>query len=178
VATRGGNQFDVLLASRSSSSSVEGSLRIPQLAILPTKFRKLVWVKRNVFVIVQTGGDEEGTSDTPDIKKDDYGGVRFIINHILYKEQVKHLRSEGLWPAEDPEFAVDPGESTDDEAGIMTPRAIQNSVVADDGILYGYEENSDDEDDDGDVFVNTNRIGNLTVQDSSSDDSDGELEGS
>jgi hypothetical protein len=41
VATRGGNQFDILL-----STTVE-KVRSPQLALfLPTKFHKLVWVKR------------------------------------------------------------------------------------------------------------------------------------
>ena len=31
----------------------------PQLAFLPTKFRKLVWIKRNDFVIVECGDEEE-----------------------------------------------------------------------------------------------------------------------
>ena len=46
VATRGGNQFDIILA------STEGGGNNPSgLAILPTKFHKLVWVKRNDYVI-------------------------------------------------------------------------------------------------------------------------------
>jgi len=52
VATRGGNQFDILLpidAKDADAQQPQG-----QLAILPTKFNKLVWVKRNDFVIVET----------------------------------------------------------------------------------------------------------------------------
>ena len=49
VATRGGNQFDIILAGTASTNV---------LAILPTKFHKLVWVKRNDYVIVETGFDD------------------------------------------------------------------------------------------------------------------------
>mmetsp|Transcript_7181 Transcript_7181/g.15675 ORF Transcript_7181/g.15675 Transcript_7181/m.15675 type:complete len:309 (-) Transcript_7181:169-1095(-) len=64
VGTRGSNQFEIILSLPSSSSVStlnHGSdmKRIPKLAILPTKFRKLVWVKRNDFVIVRCGDDEE-----------------------------------------------------------------------------------------------------------------------
>lgn len=75
VGTRGSNQFEIILSladpssfpSSSSSAAVQStstaiggeSKRLPKLAILPTKFRKLVWVKRNDFVIVRCGDDEE-----------------------------------------------------------------------------------------------------------------------
>ena len=166
VATRGSNQFDILLACSNPST---GS-RTPQLAILPTKFRKLVWVKRNDFVIVQTG-DEEGSaseSEERDGAKKDNGGIRYIINHILYKDQVKHLRSKGLWPDNDPEFSDDPRLLKEDEnAGI-----VNQKLVADDGIVYEHGAYSDDDDIEGEIFVNTNRIANLAVQDSSSESDD------
>ena len=77
VATRGGNQFDIVVASSSSLSSDKNkngtedatttttttTTRTPQLALLPTKFRKLVWLKRNDFVIVQTGGASADKDD-------------------------------------------------------------------------------------------------------------------
>jgi translation initiation factor IF-1 len=87
VATRGGNQFDVLVAGGDT----------PRLAILPTKFHKLIWVKRGDFCIVRTG-DESA-------KEDECSGVRYLITHVLYKDQVKHLKSKKLWP-DDEQFAT------------------------------------------------------------------------
>ena len=172
VATRGGNQFDILLALPADSKKTDGP-RIPQLAILPTKFRKLVWVKRSDFVIVQTGGDDEDVAELEpndvDKRKKDKGGVRYIINHILYKEQVKHLRSEGLWPSTDPEF--DSIAPKDIESSTATGFQPGEKRVSDDGIVYEYGGDYDDDNADADLFINTNRIRNLALQDSSSDES-------
>ena len=176
VATRGGNQFDIILASEASSSEGNRS----GLAILPTKFHKLVWVKRNDYVIVQTGIDkppdeeaegeaaedqiaEASTSDDPN-----ESGIRFIINHILYKDQVKHLLSKGLWPKHDPEFS---SETTGNSSSEPEPSN-------DDGIVYNTEDNYDDGivyteydmNNDDDLFVNTNRIARLEIQDSESEE--------
>lgn len=61
------------------------------LALLPTKFRKLIWVKRGDHLIVS------GTSHDFLTAAGDKGKVRFMVEHILYKDQVKHLKAEGLW---------------------------------------------------------------------------------
>ena len=179
VATRGGNQFDIILASEASSSEGNRS----GLAILPTKFHKLVWVKRNDYVIVQTGidkpPDDEAEGDTAEDQErqttdnntsDDpnESGIRFIINHILYKDQVKHLLSKGLWPKHDPEFS---SETTGNSSSGPEPSN-------DDGIVYNTEDNYDDGivyteydmDNDDDLFVNTNRIARLEIQDSESEE--------
>ena len=183
VATRGGNQFDIILASSKGSDAGNQS----GLAILPTKFHKLVWVKRNDFVIVQTGvdkqeADEENSTGKPEDQEGDSKenkssddanetGIRFIINHILYKDQVKHLISKGLWPKHDPEFsetgsanngpATDPNTKTDDD-GVF--HNTEDSY--DDGIVYAeYDMDNDD-----DLFVNTNRIARLEIQDSESEE--------
>lgn len=147
VATRGGNQFDIILPLDNS----------PQLAMLPTKFRKLVWLKRNDFVIVQTGGGvtDDATHDT--------GGIRYIINHILYKEQVKHLRQKGLWPNDDSNFA----EGNLDEIDLAATRKTDEG-----GIVYEYDDCSDEDNVDADLFVNTNRVAAMTVQDSSDSEVD------
>ena len=197
VATRGGNQFDILVAStRTASSSDKNSsskeattsttTRTPQLALLPTKFRKLVWLKRNDFVIVQTGGtdnDDDDDQDNGKTKKETGGGIRYIINHILYKDQIKHLRSKGMWPSHDEEFADTSGAAA---LEWQHPDNAEHEKVADDGIVYeqqphdithsseNEEEEDDDDDDfdkndmDADLFVNTNRIVRLALQDSSS----------
>ena len=159
VATRGGNQFDIVLPDGSNE---------PQLAILPTKFRKLVWLKRNDFVIVQTAKDDilgDAEADPDYVKAVETGSIRFMISHILYKDQVKHLKSEGLWPEDDPRF---------NDAAADHDVAPVNSA-ADDGIVYEADFDSSDEDVDRDLFVNTNRIATLAVDDSSSEsDEDGE----
>eukprot|EP00536_Pseudo-nitzschia_multiseries_P007636 jgi/Psemu1/158119/gw1.181.68.1 len=189
VATRGGNQFDIVLAEAPSSSSSDNGTNRSGLAILPTKFHKLVWVKRNDYVIVQTGierkpSDDDGDdadSKTEDENKDagadkssttndaNETGIRFIITHILYKDQVKHLVSKGWWPENDPEFP---------QTGNATANT-DDKKSDDDGIVYNAE---DDEYDDGivyaeydmenddDLFVNTNRIARLEIQDSESEE--------
>lgn len=242
VNTRGGNQFDVLLPTTKKSISTDGVVgddnqqlqQTPQLAILPTKFHKLVWVKRGDFVIVQMGITDDGeekeeanknidsaTTDNDDENDDndsepktaspsssenqsaggtaaasgggggggDGGGgvgtgIRFMITHILYKDQVKHLKSNGFWPENDPEFGDDDhtegnnhnrnhnqirddndrNHSHDDNDNDEHDNDEQDEN-ADDGIVYnGYY----DDDNDDDLFINTNRLARLEVQDSDS----------
>ena len=176
VATRGGNQFDIILAANDTDTNPKG------LAILPTKFHKLVWVKRNDYVIVQTGIDQNQDEDDEGNEEDDQEktietsaandpneetGIRFIISHILYKDQVKHLVSKGLWPSHDPEFSddvvSDPNQEANDEA----------EESNDDGIVYNdyYDMENDD-----DLFVNTNRVARLEIQDSEEESSDEEAD--
>jgi probable RNA-binding protein EIF1AD len=153
VSTRGGNHFDICLAHDETV----------YLAILPTKFHKLVWVKRGDYVLVEVGdsvaqdiGDEDQTRN----HSDDDGGIRHMITHILYKDQVKHLKSKGLWPEDDPEFAKGSGSQESDD---------YENVEGNDGIVYQDYNYNDDEDDD--LFVNTNRIARLEIQESSDEES-------
>jgi probable RNA-binding protein EIF1AD len=61
------------------------------LALLPTKFRKLIWVKRGDHLIVSGASHDFLTA------AGDRGKVRFMVEHILYKDQVKHLKAQGVW---------------------------------------------------------------------------------
>lgn len=61
------------------------------LAILPTKFRKLIWVKRGDYLIVS------GASHDFQTAAGNTGKVKFMVEHILYKDQVKHLKEQGFW---------------------------------------------------------------------------------
>lgn len=54
------------------------------LAILPPRFRNLIWVKRGHYVIV----DPEATAT------EKLGGE---IVHVLFPEHVKDLKSQGKW---------------------------------------------------------------------------------
>lgn len=170
VATRGGNQFDIILPSTLDVPSEQD--RPSHLAILPTKFRKLVWVKRNDYVIAQTTVDEEDgkkspTEEAPQVESSTTTtGIKFIINHILYKEQLKYLKMMGHWPENDPEFP-EPSVAEDDTA----PAADDDGIVYNDNDGY-YDEDEETEPNDDDLFVNTNRIAKLVVDDSSSDEDD------
>ncbi|MGK3744688.1 MAG: putative RNA-binding protein EIF1AD [Bacillariaceae sp.] len=209
VATRGGNQFDIILAGTTSTKV---------LAILPTKFHKLVWVKRNDYVIVETGFDdndedndnakkeelkddqdsavdvESKSNDNNHVDEEKETGIRFIISHILYKDQVKHLRSKQLWPENDPEFfevdtdtrnnrniendtndtnnvdRVDDTVNNDDDQQQQPNNDGDDDDDDEDGIVYNemYEDDLNDDD----LFVNTNRIARLEIDENSDGDYD------
>lgn len=274
-------------ASGSSSSSVILTMSSPVdkgatattatteigLAILPAKFRTLVWVKRNDFVIVQCaeddtveddgddGADEDkeettttttakknnnkkkkeekdATDDDDDVdarklsahhnnnnsnsvrnknnsvssKKDiNYsnkksgGGIRFIICHILYKDQIHHLLSRGLWPTHDPDFNTTtnhpmtlathsenedvatktsstynanwfgPSDQTNKEKNINDKQIHGIDAIYDDAYGNSYDKDlieEDDNDEDEVLFVNTNRIAKVALEDSSSEEED------
>lgn len=164
VATRGGNHFEILLA---SSSGQQDDLSLDErksvLAMLPTKFRKLVWLKRNDFVIVDTGEIDDDTEDNTDADAVAAAaaitGIRYIISHILYKDQVRNLQVKGLWPVNDSEFGEQGMEEDEDAAADYT---------AEDGIVYDTGMQEDD-----DIFLNTNRTGPAPVPDSSDSEDDG-----
>lgn len=202
VGTRGGNMFDVVVAPTSSTSAAANdaeskaaaeseksndikpqndkpdniiqdiSIRTPQLAFLPTKFRKLVWIKRNDFVIVQCGDEAETTTTEEQTKEGGGAGFRYVISHILYKDQVKHIKSKGLWPSDS--FFEDVSNFDEKQQSSSSIRARPQDEESDDE----YEEYQDDGgivfDDplDDEFMVNTNRIAAMRVEDSSSDESD------
>ncbi|GKY96976.1 hypothetical protein MPSEU_000656500 [Mayamaea pseudoterrestris] len=166
VATRGGNQFDILL---SLSAQDDASARKSRLCILPTKFRKLVFIKRGDFVIVETS---VGNDAAVEEEADKEGGVRCIVKHILYKDQIKHLKAKELWPIHDAEFneetpaAALPGSSNDATQSPMDSNERSESLnKVDHGIVY--DAMYGDEDLDGELVLNTNRMADLLVQDSS-----------
>lgn len=213
VATRGSNQFDVRLATNSDNTAGETEQETV-LAILPTKFRKLVWVKRNDYVIVQyargivsgsvsvsgSGSQEEQAQEQT---QDNGGGIRFMITHILYKDQIQHLTTKGLWPTHDPEFetaattsatvattttatTTTTTKTTTNQAGSILPLPPGDDQD-DDGIVYEYQhdkgDNSEDDSDENNnnnnnqddlLFVNTNRIANIVLEDSSSEEEEEE----
>ncbi|XP_028967841.1 probable RNA-binding protein EIF1AD [Galendromus occidentalis] len=98
------------------------------LVSMPVKFRRNVWVKRGDFVVIEP--IEEGDK------------VKAEIISILYKQQIKYIKEEGLWP---------------------------------DGFCDGSETrngsgDNDDEVEEEEIFVNTNRV-QTTYEESDEDDS-------
>ena len=209
VGTRGSNQFEVVLAPPKPSlgdgeSMPSSSLDpTPQLAILPTKFRKLIWVKRNDYVICSCALEEEkdekeGTKD-PDRggvssrSSSIEGGIRYMITHILYKDQVKHLKEQKMWPL-DPFFSenvLDGGDDTEEAELREKAKAIwkqerekeaeaYDSSEQESEEEYGqYHEDGYEDDENGivygndecdDYLVNMNRVAKMKIEDSSSDE--------
>jgi len=113
------------------------------LVSMPSKYRKNVWIKRGDFVVVKP--IEEGDK------------VKAEILNILYKDQIKYIKAEKLWPS-----------------------GFEDSVVSDDlsKLKILEDEDCDSEehsDDDSDIFKNTNRPVNQECESSeeeSEDDSD------
>lgn len=166
LGTRGSNQFDLVIGPETPASEVLDTT--PQLAILPTKYRKLVWLKRNDYVICSCA-DDDGVDGNTEGREDD-GGIRYMIKHILYKDQVKHLKEKGFWP-KDKIFSDDvyvkkatlyPDETEDHNADCDSEDEVGANCEDNEGIVF---DNAED-----DYFCNMNRISKLTVDDSSSDE--------
>lgn len=107
-------------------------------------------MKRGDYVLVEVGVG-------PDNSESDIRGVRHMISHILYKDQIKHLKSKGVWPCDDPDFLKGVGAQEGES---------EAHAKNDGGIVY---QDCDEHQDD--LFVNTNRVSRLQIQDSSEDDS-------
>jgi probable RNA-binding protein EIF1AD len=238
ISTRGSNQFDVQLAKEKSqirriddeieqNDDISTPNSLVVLAILPTKFRKLIWLKRNDYVIVQYAKDiDDDDNDLSDEKVEDKekismsnecidsngtnddrdtatiksvsttamngGGIRYMITHILYKDQIQHLISNELWPSHDLNFDVsssnddhrNKNEPTSDGIVYNTANFNQNNDDYDSYDEYGrkgdeYDDDAGDDDasdldenNDDDLFVNTNRMSKIVLDDSSSDENE------
>ncbi|EQC32968.1 hypothetical protein, variant [Saprolegnia diclina VS20] len=163
---RGGNLFEV-----ETPTGDKG------LAMLPTKYRKLIWIRRGDFLIV-SGAD--------DAKK---GAVNFSVEHILYKDQIKNLKAKDLWPdvfVED-ETKREYDESLSALADKVADVSQGNGKVDKFGNTIegamGDESDEDDDDSESDddhpddlMFVNRNRMGGhyAHVEDSDESSSDEE----
>ncbi|XP_041353105.1 probable RNA-binding protein EIF1AD [Gigantopelta aegis] len=83
VTPQGNQEIVKVTASRGNNlHEVETAEQKKYLVSMPTKFRKNVWIKRGDFVIVEP------------IKEGDR--VKAEIVSILYKDQIKYIRNEGL----------------------------------------------------------------------------------
>jgi probable RNA-binding protein EIF1AD len=146
LGARGSNLFEV----ESERSDVA-------LALLPTKFRKTVWVKRGDFCIVTEA--ERGC----DTSAGDEGSVRYMIDSVLYPPAIKHLRSIGRWPAVFDAAAAAAAAST---AASVAANAAREAEEND-------EEEEEEEEEEEVVWVNRNRQGHRGLPPS---DSEGEEE--
>jgi len=126
AAPRGNNLHEVEAPKEDSDGQLESFL-----VSMPTKFRKNVWVKRGDFVVVEP--IEEG------------GKVKAEIVRVLYKDQIKYLKQQGVWPKQ---FS----KSEEEEE---TPNVADLKISEDK--KEEEEDASSNSDSDDDLFQNTNR---------------------
>lgn len=77
--SRGSNIFEVEIPGGAS-----------ELSVLPNKFKNVIWVKVNDFLIVERADIEIHSSSG--------GGARLQVKCILSKDHVKYIKSVGKWP--------------------------------------------------------------------------------
>ena len=128
IAHRGGNLVEVKPINPENDSSNSQSL-----CLLPSKFRKLVWVKRGTIMIVKKANEDYETS------KKTVGKVIYAAEKILFHNQVKHLLQKKILCQEEIDKAI---------GNTGKPLSSQQDKVQDD------EDVSDELDG---VFVNRNR---------------------
>lgn len=76
-----------------------------ELAMMPTKFKKLIWIKRGDFAILSASADLPAAenTDTTSAAATSMGTpaeafkVNYIFKHILTKPQIRHIQQVGLW---------------------------------------------------------------------------------
>jgi len=101
VAGRGNNLHQVTESDETTS----------YLVSMPTKFRKNVWIKRGDYCIIEP--IEEGDK------------VKGEIVRVLYKEQIRFIKSENVWPFTDKEALKEkstsdlPPNSSDEEDDLI-----------------------------------------------------------
>ena len=124
-----------------------------QLALLPTKFNKLIWMKRGDYVIVT---ESEGQFTTASGKQN---GVSSLIEHILMKDQIHHIKKEGLWPKE-----------WEESESVAVEKVEEEEEEQDDG----EKEESDEDDSDSNFSLegNPNRRRFYVESDDEDDESD------
>lgn len=131
LGMRGSNLFEIQFPNEEQA-----------LTFLPMKFRKLIWVKRGDYVIVSGA---EGDITTTDGGK---GAVKFMIEHILYKDQIKNLKDKSLWPFET--------KDEDEEDKMVRQLDAQLNLTKDRDTIV-YSNSIQFQDAENDVFVNRNR---------------------
>ena len=82
---------------------------------MPTKFRKNVWIKRGDFCIVDP--IQEGDK------------VKAEIVRILYKEQIRQIKLENLWPFKSSQQEERPDNEADEDTDLFeNPNRAVNPV--------------------------------------------------
>ena len=115
IGSRGTNIFEIeVVIIDSLDNKTDKGVYHNDLALMPSKFKKLIWIKRGDFLIVtncqQQVQVEEGVTnedgeaviadntDTGTAIGSATCKVQYIITHVLTKEQILHIQSINKWP--------------------------------------------------------------------------------
>lgn len=114
------------------------------LVTMPNKFKNLIWIKRNDFVIVTINATTTSTSiaintDVSNDKQQPHQQQQqHEIKYILNKQHIKSYTAKGQWPTE---FTVTNDRNTDYSSEDLMPNYNSSETL---------EEVDDDRDDRGD----------------------------
>ncbi|XP_019378955.1 PREDICTED: probable RNA-binding protein EIF1AD isoform X2 [Gavialis gangeticus] len=143
LCPRGGNELTRVVGSPGNNlHEVEAPGGERFLASMPPKFRHNLWIKRGDFLLVDP--IEEGEK------------VKAEISFVLYKDHVRYLQQEGLWPEA---FSDAPNSRSSPQSRVGEPQATQ-----------------EDEDSDSDLFVNPNRLRDIGTDSEEEDEDESEEE--
>lgn len=67
-----------------------------ELANLPKKFNKLIWIKTGDYIIVE----DNNVNNNCQSNITNQNKVNFTISHILSKSNIKYLKASNKWPSE------------------------------------------------------------------------------
>ncbi|KAJ3071554.1 putative RNA-binding protein eif1ad [Quaeritorhiza haematococci] len=131
------------------------------LVALPARFKNLVWLKRGSYVII------DATLNNTKVVGE--------IVHVLFPDQIKQLKNKGLWPKSFETSAI-PKDATSETTAALTKLSLEESIEdsRDTQIDTPAGRSDDDEDEDADLFVNTNR-GYVSGEEEEEEEDDSDL---
>eukprot|EP00948_MAST-09A_sp_MAST-9A-sp1_P001301 g1301.t1 len=109
------------------------------LCRIPTKFRRLIWVRKGSYLIVN--GSESDYETAKGVK----GRVIYEVKHVLNEDQIQHIKDEGLWPqqqhnkgdgkidGQDTETDTSSKETGSSSSSCLAEAAQQNNLLSKDG---------------------------------------------
>ena len=101
VGSRGTNVFEIEVVNKDCNDGTH--VFHIDLALMPSKFKKLIWIKRGDYLIVTNSQDQvQVESDEININMVSTataGKIQYMISHVLTKEQILHIQSIDKWPS-------------------------------------------------------------------------------
>lgn len=140
TCSRGANLFEIEVSNDLKNG----------LGLLPNKFRNLIWIKRNDFVIVTITSQPDNNEVVTDAPAKSSGAdlqssmKRYEVKEILNAEHIKHLKSSNQWPSKFKDLNFGTG-----------VKAAENISYPEDDMIDGSDEEEEEEEE-----VLTDRFGN------------------